>query len=365
MPLAFLLASALLLPACEKTPAQWMATARTAAEEGRHADALRAYEKALSNGGAHTAEAELGKARSLYALKQWQACARAALASTAQQDPVAARPARVLALQALAQAGDKAEAAKVLALLGSDAASDPAVAAALTALGLAAPGGGAATPGGQASGQRGTKRRADLARINAIQVDIGGVTEIVGEPPRADFPVRTSFQDPRQVVKVPSPDGHASVWRALDEGKGYYLWLSRDGGTPKRLDKCKNGYQPVWSPDSRRILYSAMDWKLQERNLFIYDPAKDSVTRAFNARHKVGPLASWSPDGSKIVYTYFDDLWIMNADGNGRSLLNLSARIKAPVKDAALFAWSADGSRLAYSPRGEAKTYLLDLVTKY
>jgi Tol biopolymer transport system component len=107
-----------------------------------------------------------------------------------------------------------------------------------------------------------------------------------------------------------------------------------------------------------------MDWRTEERNLFIYDLDAKSARRAFNASQKVGPLAAWSPDGSKIVFTYFDELWITNASGIGRSMLNLSRRTGAPVSDARLFAWSADGSRLAYAAREGGPIHLIDLTSK-
>ena len=93
--------------------------------------------------------------------------------------------------------------------------------------------------------------------------------------------------------------------------------------------------------------------------------ASGKARRAFNASKKVGPLASWSPDGSKIVFTYFDELWIMNASGIGRGLLNLGGRMKMNVEDAGLIAWSLDGSRLAYAPQSDpSKVYLIDLTSK-
>jgi dipeptidyl aminopeptidase/acylaminoacyl peptidase len=273
---------------------------------------------------------------------------------------VEARPARVLALRALAEAGEKAKGAQVLALLGSEALQDPAVAEAAKKLGL--------LPGNMAKAasvpSTAPRKGFDLGKLNAMRVDIAAVTPAESLDAAA-FPLRVEFQDPRQTVKVRSPDGKKLVWRALEEKRGYYLFISdADGGNAKRLDACKNGYQPVWSPDSKRILYSAMDWKTEERNLFIYDLDAKTAKRAFNASQKVGPLASWSPDGSKIVFTYFDELWITNASGIGRSMLNLSRRTQAAVGDARLFAWSADGARLAYAARDGGPIYLIDLTSK-
>jgi hypothetical protein len=355
-------AAFLLLAACAKSPDQQLSSARSQAKAGKHDKAVSIYDKLLEAPGSHAAVAQLERAQSLYALKQYAEAARGALAAAQGQGPVAAKPARVLALQALSMADDKVEGAKVLALLGPDAMSDPAVAEAAKRLGLGAPAPAAAAASGAAPK---SGRKLDLAHTNALHVDISAVMEAASADP-STYSVRVAFQDPKQVVKVPSPDGKQLVWRALDQGKGYYLWLSgADGKDPKRLDACKNGFQPVWSPDGKRILFSAMDWRTEERNLFIYDLAKGKSRRAFNASKKVGPLAAWSPDGSKIVFTYFDELWIMNANGIGRGLLNLGGRMKMNVEDAGLFAWSQDGSRLAYAPQSDpSKVYLIDLTSK-
>ena len=203
----------------------------------------------------------------------------------------------------------------------------------------------------------------EVGKLDAVRIGIRSVAQVTALDP-AQFPLRVEFQDPRSLVQVPSPDHQRQVWRSKDK-TGYYLFLAgADGRAPKRLSACKNGYQPVWSPDGKQILYSAMDWQMEERNLFIYDIAKGKSRRAFNAKKKVGGLAAWSPNGGKIVFTYFDDLWIMNANGIGRSLLNLSGRINKPVTEASLIAWSADGSRLAYRMRGDNIIYILELAPK-
>lgn len=357
-------AALLLLAACGKSPEQLLSEARSQAKAGKHEKAVSLYDKLLESPGSMAGVAQLERAQSLFSLKQWPDAAAGALASTQGQGPVAAKPARVLALRALAESGDKAEGAKVLAQLGPDAMADPLVAEAAARLGLGAPAPApAAAPGAPA--KKGSGKALDLAHTNALHLDIAAVSLASAADPTL-YPVRVSFQDPGQVVKVPSPDGKLQVWRALDKGKGYYLWLAgSDGKEPKRLDACKNGFQPVWSPDGKKILFSAMDWRTEERNLFIYDLATKKSRRAFNASKKVGPLASWSPDGSKIVFTYFDELWIMNASGIGRGLLNLGGRMKMNVEDAGLFAWSKDGSHLAYAPQDDpTKVYLIDLTSK-
>jgi hypothetical protein len=202
------------------------------------------------------------------------------------------------------------------------------------------------------------------AEVDATRLTIASVTTAPDLDTEA-FPLVTEFQDPRIVVKVPSPDKRRLVWRGQDS-EGYWLFMSdADGRHTRRLDHCRNGYEPVWSPDSRRILYSAMDWRRFERNLSIYSVhSGKNIVRAFDSKERLGALAAWSPDGGKIVFNYFGNLWIMNSDGIGCVLLDLSRLIGAPVREAGRIAWSRDGRLLAYQMRGDSKVYILTLALR-
>jgi dipeptidyl aminopeptidase/acylaminoacyl peptidase len=199
--------------------------------------------------------------------------------------------------------------------------------------------------------------RADATRVAIARVRSGTRWDA------AAFPLVTEFQDPRVRVEVPSPDGRRQVWRGQNR-EAYWLYVSAVGaGSARKLVDCRDGYQPVWSPDSKRILFTAMDWKKGERNLYIYDVTKGGKPRlAFKSWERLGALAVWSPDGRKILFNYYGNLWLMNSNGIGRSLLDLASRIGRPIRDAQRIAWNRDGSSFVYQMRGDPKIYTVDLA---
>lgn len=119
-------------------------------------------------------------------------------------------------------------------------------------------------------------------------------------------------------------------------GFDHVFVVSADGGAARQLTfgQWDDGGPLSWSPDGRRILFSANrrpDWEREIQNSEVYavDLASGAVS-ALTSRN--GPDASpvYSPDGKHIAYTGFDDanrsyenseLYVMNADGSGaRSL---------------------------------------------
>ncbi len=176
------------------------------------------------------------------------------------------------------------------------------------------------------------------------------------------------------------------VYRA--DGKGYLdsgffqlFVVSSAGGSPRQLTTGDHHYYdsrthdpgsgPVWTPDGESLLFSANlndDWRLDPLNYDIHELSVE--TGALRQRtDRQGPEThpSISPDGSKIAFLGFDDLYqgyqvvdlsIMNYDGSNQRVVS-----KAFDRDVQEPRWNSDGSGLffSYETEGNGKLAHIDL----
>jgi len=149
-----------------------------------------------------------------------------------------------------------------------------------------------------------------------------------------------------------SPDGSRIVfWRGeLGKGDGLYL-INTDGTGLKRIGPSgyDPGCDPSWSPVDNRILFhegeSGKLWLINLDDLASLDDLSSKVLLT----DQLCTLTSWSPDGTKIVYsarhngTISSSIWIMNSDGSGKTCLTSDEDgfCAAP-------SFSYDGSKIVY-----------------
>jgi len=136
-----------------------------------------------------------------------------------------------------------------------------------------------------------------------------------------------------------SPDATRIAFVGMAPGEerfGIYV-MNADGSAPARLTSRRYEAQyPDWSPDGLKIAFTIVE--NGEFDIFVMN-ADGSHIRRLTDTPREDNWPEWSPDGAQIVYSYENDLWVMNADGTGAHLL---------AKDAGEPSWSPDGRWIAF-----------------
>lgn len=170
-----------------------------------------------------------------------------------------------------------------------------------------------------------------------------------------------------------SPDGTRLVVAASEDGDEF-LVVRCDGtidtviadlqmetaSYPLSIDTPNH---PSWSPDGSTIAFTSAD------GLFLVDPAGALPTRQINELSGsemvdlsvtvVRGRASWSPDGTRLVFGATDgtentDLYVIGVDGSGLT------RLTTDPGDDYQPAWSPDGSRIAFRSSRDGKLWVME-----
>ena len=161
-------------------------------------------------------------------------------------------------------------------------------------------------------------------------IDMGlNITTADGSTTTDLTPARQSGDPGYDTEAAVAPDGHTIVFvRHVDDNTGALFKIDSSGGTATRLmpDSDHVSY-PRWSPDGKTILFY-QNVPAGATDLWTIPAGGGAPTRVTQSNPGATRFeADWSPDGTQIVFKYYQDSWnynelhIANADGSNESVL--------------------------------------------
>ncbi len=184
-------------------------------------------------------------------------------------------------------------------------------------------------------------------------------------------PKGATWADPANVISKLHYRSDSSGY--LEDGFTQLFVLSADGGTPRQVTSGSFNHNaaPVWTPDSRSLLFSANrheQWEFDTLNSEVYEVNLETgQIKALTDRQGPDESPVVSPDGKRIAYTGFDDarqgyetrkIYVMNRDGGASRLI--SGSLDRSVSG---LVWDANGTGVyfQYSDQGETKIGFVSL----
>lgn len=172
----------------------------------------------------------------------------------------------------------------------------------------------------------------------------------ISEGVRINIPLRDRGQNPIFATMAAKPLASQILYY-----ENQNIWIVNEYGTQRIQLTHDIGFDPVWSPDRSKIVYSQWD------DLVVMNP--DGSGKVVLGR---GINPTWSPDSTKIAYQIaLDDghkitqseLYVINVDGTGRT--QLTDTVDEFEVEAS---WSPDGRKIAYRSAINGQIYTLTLA---
>ena len=159
----------------------------------------------------------------------------------------------------------------------------------------------------------------------------------------AEVPVALPFPATRDV----SPDGSALLVTSYDGSHGSLWNVSMPAGSLRRLLQDTSLVESAaWSPDGKSVVYS-----LGNGDLYVIrsDGTGARKLAAMGGHGGYPNGLSWSPDGSKIRFSWDNRLWEISSDGSGLHPLLPGWRASSSQ---CCGRWSPDGNFFVFLSRG-------------
>jgi Tol biopolymer transport system component len=144
-----------------------------------------------------------------------------------------------------------------------------------------------------------------------------------------------------------SQNGVLIYQTSLGPATSKLVWLDRDGKPQGTLGESADFVEVSLSPDGKRAAATIRDAASGNRDVWIYDLARNLGTRfTFDPSNENSPL--WSPDGDWLAYSSsrkgHEDIYRKAVAGSSEEELLVESKT-----DKEPFAWSPDGRFLAYT----------------
>lgn len=158
-----------------------------------------------------------------------------------------------------------------------------------------------------------------------------------------------------------SPDGNWIAFEGPLEGDEEIYLIHPDGTGLKRLTYHKGlDRNPTWSPDSKKIAFASRDEEGGYDIFIIPIDSPSAIKRITNTPDIIEKFPSWSPDGKKIAFhlqAIKDDIreyaiYVMNSDGTERKKLK---------NDAEMASWAPDGKKLVMDDVNDGNIHIVSI----